>query len=172
MASDSSPQPIAASLHHQTSYWLDRLGSLVHDGLEKALAEYDVTLAQWSVLVTVYRGDARMPGDIARFINVDAGALTRLIDRLAAKNLIRRCPAPGDKRSLHLELTPEAQVLVPKLARLAEANEQAFFSALTGREDQRLRKILAKLLASRDVATPKKWRKPKPAKAEPETVSS
>jgi DNA-binding MarR family transcriptional regulator len=171
MTSDA-PLPPSSSLHDQTSYWLDRLRSLIHARLEEQLAEFDVTLAQWNVLVTVHRSEANMPGDIARFIDIDAGALTRLIDRLVAKDLIRRVPAPGDRRSLHLELTDKALGIMPELSKRAATNEEAFFGGLTGREQRRLRKILAKLLANHDIATPKQWRKHKAGKLEREPAST
>ena len=150
-------QRLPNGLHAHTGYWLDRLRSLVSGGFEAALAAQDVTVAQWSVLTTLYRGEARTPRELAAFIAVDAGALTRLLDRLEAKGLLRRVPAPGDRRSLHLELTERARDITPALAALADANDRAFFGALTPQDHAQFRQLLARLLAQGGVAPAADW---------------
>lgn len=142
-----------SGLHDHTGYWLNRLRGLVHGGFEAALAGQGVTVAQWAVLVTIYRGDAVAPGDVARFVDIDAGAMTRLVDRLEAKGLLRRAPGE-DRRSIRLELTPEARELVPRLSALADANDAAFFGALSAEEHAALRRLLGKLLSSHGVEPP------------------
>ena len=157
MASQSSRWTQVSGLQAHTGYWLNRLRSLVHTGFEAALASRDVSIAQWSVLITVYRGDAVTPGDVARFIDVDGGALTRLADRLEAKGLLRRVPMPDNRRSLRLELTERAVSITPGLAALADENDKAFFGALSGDEQATFRHLLAKLLHSRGVDVPASW---------------
>jgi len=41
--------------------------------------------------------------------------MTRLIDRLEAKSLVRRAPHPDDRRSVVIELTEAGRSLLPKL---------------------------------------------------------
>jgi DNA-binding MarR family transcriptional regulator len=43
-----------------------------------------VTVAQWNVLVTVYHGHATTT-EVARYIAIDPGAVSRLVDRLPAR---------------------------------------------------------------------------------------
>jgi DNA-binding MarR family transcriptional regulator len=150
-------QPPPNGLHAHTGYWLDRLRGLVHGSFEAALAGQDVSIAQWSVLITLYRGDAVSPREVARFIDLDAGALTRLIDRLEAKRLLRRTPAPGDRRSIRLELTDSARAIVPRLAAMADVNDKAFFGALDAAEHALFRRLLAKLLRGHGADVPESW---------------
>ncbi len=146
-----------SGLHDHTGYWLNRLRGLVHGDFEAALAGHGVTVAQWAVLVTIYRGDAVTPGDIARLVDIDAGAMTRLVDRLAAKGLLRRVPG-DDRRSIRLELTPDAREIVPTLSALADANDAAFFGVLSDEEHGAFRQLLGKLLASHGVEPPASYR--------------
>lgn len=148
---------LPSGLQDHTGYWLNRLRGIVHARFEAALAEHGVTVAQWSVLITVYREDAVTPLEIARFIDVDPGSLTRLLDRMEDKDLIRRLPVDGDRRSIRIALTPRAAVLTPRLAALADANDAVFFNALRDNEAQAFRRALARLLRAHGVDVPQVW---------------
>jgi len=134
-------------LRDHVGYWLRRLSDEVHTSFERRLAAYDVTVAQWSVLVTVYRGDATTTTEAARFIGIDPGAVSRLVDRLAAKKLITRSADPQSRRSLRLELTPAGQALVPVLIGIADQNDTAYFGSLPPTERTELMHLLRQLLS-------------------------
>ncbi|MFJ3908407.1 DNA-binding MarR family transcriptional regulator [Streptomyces sp. 2132.2] len=126
-----------SGLRDHLGYWIRRLSDEVHGRFERELAAHDVTVAQWAVLITVHRGDAVTTREVGRYINVDAGAVSRLVDRLVAKDLMTREPDPASRRSLRLTLTPAGRELVPRLAEIADANDAHFFSALEpGRREQ------------------------------------
>ena len=134
-------------LRDHVGYWLRRLSDEVHTSFERRLAAYDVTVAQWSVLVTVYRGDATTTTEAARFIGIDPGAVSRLVDRLAAKELITRSTDPQSRRSLRLELTPAGQALAPVLIGIADQNDTAYFGSLPPTERTELMHLLRQLLS-------------------------
>ena len=153
----SGREHVPSGLQDHTGYWLNRLRGVVHERFEAALAEYGVTVAQWSVLITVYREDAVTPLEIARFIDVDPGSLTRLLDRMEDKDLVRRLPVDGDRRSIRIALTPQAAALVPRLATLADANDAVCFAALGDEELREFRRALATLLRGQHVPVPQAW---------------
>ena len=148
---------LPSGLHDHTGYWLTRLRGVVHARFEAALAEHGVTVAQWSVLITVYRQDAVTPLEIARFIDVDPGSLTRLLDRMEDKDLIGRLPVDGDRRSIRIALTPRAAALTPRLAALADANDALFFAALSDEEVRDFRHTLGRLLRAQGVEVSQEW---------------
>jgi MarR family transcriptional regulator, organic hydroperoxide resistance regulator len=125
-------------LRDHLGYWLRRLSDEVHGRFERELAAHDVTVAQWTVLVTVHRGDASTTREVARYINIDAGAVSRLVDRLVAKGLMGREADPASRRSLLLVLTPAGRSLVPRLVEIADRNEAHFFGALDPAQRDRL----------------------------------
>ena len=151
------PDDLPSGLRDHSGYWLNRLRGVVHARFERALAEHGVTVAQWSVLITVYRGDAVTPLEIARFIDVDPGSLTRLLDRMEDKGLVQRLPVDGDRRSIRIALTPHAAALTPHLAQLADANDETFFSPLSQEELRDFRRALARLLVAQGVEVPPAW---------------
>ncbi|HEU5383756.1 MAG TPA: MarR family transcriptional regulator [Ktedonobacteraceae bacterium] len=148
-----------SGLYDHTGYWLRRLSNLVHQTFERALAEHGVTVAQWNVLVAIFHGDAATPFDLARFIDIDTGAVTRLVDRLVEKRLLDRCPDPKDRRSIRLVLTDKGQQLIPQLVQIADENDRQFFGPLTLEEHQQLKALISTLLAAHGLPMPSSQRK-------------
>ncbi|MFJ3174169.1 MarR family winged helix-turn-helix transcriptional regulator [Streptomyces roseus] len=136
----------SSGLRDHLGYWIRRLSDEVHGRFERQLASHDVTVAQWAVLITVYRGDAVTTREVGRYVNVDAGAVSRLVDRLVAKELMTREPDPASRRSLRLTLTPTGRDLVPRLAEIADANDAHFFSALGPDRRQQLEEWVKRLV--------------------------
>ncbi|WP_051943047.1 MarR family winged helix-turn-helix transcriptional regulator [Streptacidiphilus rugosus] len=127
-----------SGLHDHLGYWLRRLSDEVHGRFEKQLAEHGVTVAQWAVLITVYRGDATTTREVSRYVDIDVGAVSRLVDRLIAKELMSREPDPRSRRVLRLTLTEEGRRLAPLLAEIADRNDAHFFAALAPDRRRRL----------------------------------
>ncbi len=133
-------------LRDHLGYWLRRLSDEVHGRFERELAGHDVTVAQWTVLITVHHGDASTTREVARYIDIDAGAVSRLVDRLVAKGLMTREPDPTSRRSLLLVLTPAGRDLVPRLVEIADRNESHFFGALDPTQRDRLQSWIRELV--------------------------
>ena len=83
------------------------LGTVAHD-VERQLAHTDLTNAQWVPLYKLYIGSATTVAELARQSNLDAGAMTRLLDRLEAKNLCKRVRSEEDRRVVNITLTEAA----------------------------------------------------------------
>ncbi|WP_051236282.1 MarR family winged helix-turn-helix transcriptional regulator [Ottowia thiooxydans] len=88
------------------------------------------SLPQWVPLHKVHLGHANTVADLARKCTQDAGAMTRLLDRLEAKGLCRRVRSESDRRVVHIELTPEgvtaAEQVPVVLSRVYNAALQGF----------------------------------------------
>jgi DNA-binding MarR family transcriptional regulator len=137
----------ASGLYDHVGYWLRRLSDEVHLSFERRLAAYGVTVAQWNVLVTLYRGEGETVSEVARFIEADAAAVSRLVDRLAEKGLVARSADPASRRRVLLALTPAAAGLVPALVELADQNDAAFFGMLPAAQRAELAGLLQRLLS-------------------------
>lgn len=133
-------------LTDHVGYWLRRLSDEVHHSFERQLAGHGVTVAQWNVLVTVYHDQAPTTTEVARLVGIDAGAVSRLVDRLAVKGLMFRCPDPVSRRSLRLSLTDAGRALVPALIQVADDNDAAYFGLLPPGERDALIGLLRRLL--------------------------
>lgn len=157
-ACSMSEERTTSGLYDHTGYWLRRLSNLVHQTFEEVLADHNVTVAQWNVLVAIHHGDATTPFEIASFINIDTGAVTRLVDRLVEKGLLIRLPDPEDRRSIQLKLTDSGCELVPRLVQIADQNDQLFFGTLSTSDHRKLKELIDKVLAAHGIHTPSTWR--------------
>jgi len=137
----------ASGLRDHLGYWLRRLSDEVHLSFERKLAAHGITVAQWNVLVTLYRGEGQTVAEVARFIETDAAAVSRLVDRLGEKGLVARSPDPASRRRVLLTLTPPAAELVPVLVQLADQNDEAFFGTLPATQRAELAGLLQHLLS-------------------------
>lgn len=142
------PQP--SGLRDHLGYWLRRLSDEVHISFERTLAARQVTVAQWTVLRAAYAG-LTTPAEVADYLALDPGAVTRLVDRLVAKGLLLRATDPQDRRLARLHLTEQGRALTPVLAALADHNDAAFFAILTAAERAQFATLLARLLRAREI---------------------
>lgn len=67
------------------------------------------------------------PGGLVQSLGMTRGAVSKLLDRLEARGLLTRTTSDVDRRQQQLALTPRGRALVPRLARLADANDHEFF---------------------------------------------
>lgn len=74
---------------------------------DKRLGLHDLTTAQWSPLMSLRMRGKSTVAELARWSQIDAGAMTRLLDRLEKKGLCKRVRSTADRRVVMVELTPE-----------------------------------------------------------------
>jgi DNA-binding MarR family transcriptional regulator len=86
--------------------------------VDRQLEQHDLTHAQWTPLFLLRQGRVSTLAELSRELQLDAGALTRTLDRLEAKGLCKRERSTQDRRVVHLALTDEgmaASAHVPKV---------------------------------------------------------
>lgn len=76
---------------------------------DKALKPFDVSVVQFTVLMTVRRGEELSMGQMAKRISMDRTTLLRNIELLIRRGLVEARPAPrGNGRSFRLTAAGEA----------------------------------------------------------------
>ena len=107
-----------------------------------------VTPGQWAILEAAFAENANTLTALARIIPVDAAAISRHLDKLGDKGLIRRRRLRSDRRTVRIELTEAGRDLVPKLAPLVQANFARFLSGVTPQEHAAFIETIRKMLES------------------------
>jgi DNA-binding MarR family transcriptional regulator len=92
-------------------YLLRALRIEMDRAVDAEMAGHDLTGAQWGPLLALGFGLGDTAAALSRIANVDTGAMTRMLNRLEAKALLRRTPCPRDARVMRLELTPAGRRL-------------------------------------------------------------
>lgn len=118
------------------------------DALDKELAPLDISAAQYIIIVTLANSMAGSASQLCKGISYDPGAMTRMIDRLEAKGLIRRVRSPEDRRTVKLELTAAGKAAYPKMRVCAVAVLNRFLRGFTKTEARQLENLLQRMLTN------------------------
>ncbi len=135
----------ASDLELHLGYWLRRVSNHVSGAFARALQTRHASVAEWVVLCHVQERPGITPGALAEALDLTRGAVSKIIDKLAAKNWIARTAKPGDSRVQLLSLTRPGSRVLPQLAEIADRNDREFFAGLEAGERATLRRLLAKL---------------------------
>ncbi|MFD3510441.1 MarR family winged helix-turn-helix transcriptional regulator [Nocardia sp. NPDC058666] len=135
---------------------INRISRILEQELKAFFAGHGLERWEFDVLATLRRsgGDTGLTaGALNRAAMITSGAITNRIDRLAAKDLVRRVPSPDDRRSIFVQLTDEGRELVDRLLPLHVANEQRLLSTLGARDREQLAELLRTLAVALDDTT-------------------
>lgn len=146
-----------SNLQEHIGYWHNRLGQKIGLAFEQRLRTFDVTLSQWCVMISLYHQQVNTVSELAKLLDIDVGAVTRLVDRLSDKSLVYRVVNECDGRSSRVNLTDAGKKLVPKLALEADRNDQCFFSVLNEHELHQYKQLLTRLLTENAIAIDASW---------------
>lgn len=135
------PDPKNSMLIKKTALIFDKLSN-------QLLVPYDLTGSQFKILMILYHapaGSVRQADIEARF-SMTNPTVTGLVQKLEAKDLVRRMTHPEDRRSKVLVLTDRAEAMKEELLALADSLEQRMTRNLTDGESDQLGRLLLKML--------------------------
>jgi len=121
---------------------------LMRREVEARMAEHGLTDSQWKPLWLIKSGRADTSLEIARQLDMDAGAVTRMVDRVVAKGLVERTRSDSDRRVVHLRLTPAGEAAVAEVPHVLAAVNNDFLRGFSETEWKQLRKFLARMSAN------------------------
>ena len=110
------------------------------------LAQMEVSSAQFVVIASLALGEADSASQLCKGISYDAGAMTRMIDRLESKGLIRRQRAADDRRLVNIELTEAGREAFPKMKLCALRVLNRFLRGFSQTEARQLEGFLHRML--------------------------
>jgi DNA-binding MarR family transcriptional regulator len=116
-------------------------------GADKRLAPLELSAAQFIVIAYLAGAEGpRSASDLCKGISYDAGAMTRMLDRLEAKGLISRNRSAHDRRLMHLELTDEGRAAYPRMREISLTVANRFLRGFSKAEARQLEGMLARML--------------------------
>jgi DNA-binding MarR family transcriptional regulator len=127
-------------------YLLNQVVISMRRQIEQAMTAHDLTAAQWYPLWKLRRDGPGTAQELARDMDIDAGAMTRLIDRLAAKGLVERLRSATDRRVVVLTLTPAGQAVAAHIPQVLADVNNAYLQGFSRDEWQQLTLLLRRML--------------------------
>jgi DNA-binding MarR family transcriptional regulator len=130
-----------------------RLNNLMTPRAEARFADEELTFSHWVTLMCLRDGLASTCADIARHMNHDSGATTRLVDQLEERGLVTRSRSKTDRRVVLLALTAEGKAMAKALAPRTMNFWNEMLDGFTTAEATQLVDMLTRLLRRME-ATP------------------
>ena len=113
--------------------------------LSRVAAAHDLSLTQLRVLAILRDRRLRMTV-LADFLGLERSTLSGLVDRAAARGLLRRERSQDDGRAVEVLITPEGAMLVHAGAAQARAALAPLTGRLSADERRRLQALLERML--------------------------
>lgn len=125
------------------------IGALDHEFSNDAqVAPLQITAAQFAILKNVLRGSARSACELCKAMDYDRGAMSRMIDRLEGKQLIRRVPLIHTRRSVALEVTAAGRAAFPKMEACLARVVERLLRGVTKAQVKEVEKVLTQMIAN------------------------
>jgi DNA-binding MarR family transcriptional regulator len=130
---------------------ISRLAQLLQAEIEPAFASHGLNGGEFDVLAALRRAGRPYrltPTELSRALIVTSGGMTKRLNTLEGRGLIRRRPDPTDGRSTTVSLTREGKRLVEAILPEHVANEERLLNTVSERERAELAALLEALAIS------------------------
>lgn len=128
-------------------YLMRRIMTAVAQAMDGQIADPDgPTYPQWIPLHKLHVGTAATVAELARECQLDAGAMTRLLDRLEAKGLCRRVRSLEDRRVVNIELTDEGRAAAQQVPEILSRVQNEHLAGFSEAEWEQLKNFLRRIL--------------------------
>jgi MarR family transcriptional regulator, 2-MHQ and catechol-resistance regulon repressor len=124
---------------------LFRAGRAVQARVEARLGQACLTITQLGVLEALLHKGRLTHRELGRAVLTSAGNMTDVVDKLEARDLVRRVRATEDRRSVRVELTPCGRALIEGLFPDHARDIAAAMGALSPAELRQLGALLRRL---------------------------
>ena len=115
--------------------------------LDQQMSPVGLTSSQWRPLFMLFKGLADTPAELARLHGIDTGAMTRTLDRLEGKGLLRRERCQEDRRVVKIVLTEQgeakAKQIPANIARMIAVHLRGFSAGEATQLMHFLKRIIA-----------------------------
>ena len=113
-------------------------------------AGIDITIDQWLVLKTIHESADVTLQHVGAAVFKDFASITRIVQLLEQKGLLRRKPHPTDGRRSKLVLTSAGESVIRTVEPIAQANRRQALEGIDAEEVARLRAVLKRITENCD----------------------
>lgn len=136
------------SAEESIGYLLRQTMSTLNRAAEAEMRPHGLTAVQWAPLMIISRGGSPTAASLARDLNTDTGAMTRMLDRLEAKDLLTRTRSAQDRRVVMLTLTEQGRELTTRIPHHLASVYNQHLAGFTQDEFHLLKVFLRRIIAN------------------------
>jgi DNA-binding MarR family transcriptional regulator len=130
------------SLERNIGLLVKQVHTLMHRVIDLCTYPMGLTANQWRPLLLILVRGIDTPAELARALDVDTGATTRMLDRLESKGFVRRERVPEDRRVVKIVPTDEGRAVADQIL---PAISQALNVHLNGFSEDEIHILIALL---------------------------
>ncbi|ABD54258.1 MarR family winged helix-turn-helix transcriptional regulator [Jannaschia sp. CCS1] len=112
-----------------------------------SVREAGLRVPEWRVLACLYDRDGAMITELANRALMEQSRMTKVIDQMDKRGLVRRTSDQTDKRRVRIELTDKGAGIAHRLVAAAKQHETGVLSKIADTDAARIKPVLKTLLA-------------------------
>lgn len=113
--------------------------------------DFGISEAEWRVIALLSEQDTLLAKDIGEIGNMDKVRVSRAVQALSDKGLIKKRQSKEDSRATHLSLSKKGQTLYKKITPKLLAWEKQLLTGITKRDAKQLMSLLDRMEARLDL---------------------
>jgi DNA-binding MarR family transcriptional regulator len=125
---------------------LGRARAAVLSGLDAQLTPFGLNAMQYAALKYLADGVARTAADLCRVLYYDTGSMTRIVDHLEEKGLLRRERCREDRRVVFLRVAPAGRAQLPRLRAIGTRVLEDMLAGFSAAEVETLKRYLGRMI--------------------------
>jgi DNA-binding MarR family transcriptional regulator len=129
-------------------FLLKRAGIQLSTTVDRSLVQYDMTHGQFAIVMKLLHGYAKTAAELARDAMTDTGAMTRMLDRLEEKGIVRRTRSSVDRRVIEVELTDKGKELASDMIQVVIDALNHHLRGFTPEEVELFKNFLRRMIAN------------------------
>jgi len=129
-------------------YLLKRVGALLTLTLDRRLQPFEMTHAQLGIFLKLLHGNANTAADLARELSTDAGAMTRMLDRLEEKGFVERTRSCADRRVIQVTLTEKGLQVADQMKQVVIEGLNHHLQGFSEQEIEQFKDFLRRMIAN------------------------
>jgi MarR family transcriptional regulator, transcriptional regulator for hemolysin len=109
-------------------------------------AGYDITVDQWLVLKKIWDSEQINQAELAAALFKDTASITRILQILVRKKLVKKDFKEGDRRHFLLSLTTKGEQFYKQVLGLVKAMRMQGVSDFSDTEKEQIKRLLTKMI--------------------------
>ena len=106
---------------------------------------YNITIDQWVILLRIHEEKRQTQVELAVTVNKDTASITRILDLLHGKKLVRRIPNEYDKRKSALVITTKGEAYLREAKEIVEAIREEGLKNISASDIETTNRVLKQM---------------------------
>ncbi len=132
------------NFENSVGFHINKTASLMRISLLRAFQEQypEITVDYWVILNRLWKQDGTIQIELARLTAKDNASMTRMLDGMQRKGLLKRQPDKNDRRAFRIFLTKKGKELEIPLKKIAAENQAKALKNIPDTDVENLKKTL------------------------------